>query len=75
MARQSNTALMAEYRAAHGLAPDALLYTLHEWPRHGRRVIPHELANHHVKIWKRSGRCYCLAEVALYSIDKTEPIK
>lgn len=75
MTRKSNAAIMTEYRDAHNLAPDVQLYTLHEWPRHGRRVIPHEPANHHVKIWKRSGRCFYLAEVALYSIDKTESIK
>jgi len=75
MSRKSNADILREYRASHGLASDAPLYTLHEWPNHGRRVIPHEAANHHVKIWKRSGRCFYLAEVALYSVDKTEPIK
>nr|DAH16980.1 MAG TPA: hypothetical protein [Caudoviricetes sp.] len=74
MERKTNAALLAAYRATHGLAQDAPLYTLHQWSRHGRRVIPHTPANHHVMLWRRSGRCYYLADVSLYSIDKTIPI-
>lgn len=75
MARETNAALLAAYRAAHGMDIDTPLYTLHEWTRHGRQVIPHMPANHHVMLWRRSGKCYYMADVSLYGIDKTEPIK
>ena len=74
MKRKTNAEIMAAYKQANNLPIDFPLYTGHAWAAHGRKPKLHTPANHHVRMWKRSGRAFYLADVSLYSIDKTEPL-